>query len=281
MIDECEPRSDASLPAATPIAKTARRGKRMANRLGWYAVHALDEQRITAGLSGEARGLRELLKIAMWPHTQHGKLSMPLRWWLHETGFSKAAFQERALEVQESGLLTMSDDGKSVTVELHGFAERAIADREAARKAFGRDADKSGQDSDKSGQPTDKSGPTVRNGTERKEETALSPSGTEGAVFEHYLSLGHRAAWTTKRRRLIRARLDEKFTEDELKRSLDGFHASPFHRGENDRKTVYLDLELLFRDAKHVEEGLELANGPPTKAREQTLAEFRAGKEYL
>jgi hypothetical protein len=42
-----------------------------------------------------------------------------------------------------------------------------------------------------------------------------------------------------------------------------GWRMSPHHRGENERATVYNDLELLLRDAKHIEQFRDLhRNGP-------------------
>ncbi len=52
------------------------------------------------------------------------------------------------------------------------------------------------------------------------------------------------------------------FTEAELCRSIDGYQRSPHHCGQNDKRTRYDDIEIFLRDAKHIEAGLELANGP-------------------
>ena len=56
----------------------------------------------------------------------------------------------------------------------------------------------------------------------------------------------------------IRDRLRDGYTVAQLCRAIDGIHASPFHNGENDRGKSYVSLELCLRDAKHVEQFLEL-----------------------
>ncbi len=66
-----------------------------------------------------------------------------------------------------------------------------------------------------------------------------------------------------KRRRLIQARLKD-FSEEDLCRSLDGYARSPWHHGENERRTKYLKLTLWFRDSDHVEAGIAMSAGPPT-----------------
>lgn len=71
-----------------------------------------------------------------------------------------------------------------------------------------------------------------------------------------------RTKLTDKRRRLIRKALADYSLED-LVAAVRGWKHSPHHRGENDRDTVYNDLELLLRDAQHIEKfrDLELAKG--------------------
>ncbi len=71
-----------------------------------------------------------------------------------------------------------------------------------------------------------------------------------------------RALLDEKRKRIIGARLKQ-FPADDLISAVDGWRHSAFHRGENDRHTVYNDLELLLRDAKHVEQFRDARDGPP------------------
>jgi len=86
-------------------------------------------------------------------------------------------------------------------------------------------------------------------------------------VFDHYRKLHPRAFRDpqpgTKEWRLIRDRLKEGTTVEELFLCIDGYHKSPYHTGQNDTKTRYLDLELFVRDGSHVSKGIELASEKP------------------
>lgn len=79
-------------------------------------------------------------------------------------------------------------------------------------------------------------------------------------VFEHWRKATGkvRAILDTKRRDLIDRRLAEGNTVEDLKASIEGYVKSPFHNGENDKRKKYLSLELMLRDAAHIEAGLDL-----------------------
>lgn len=62
-----------------------------------------------------------------------------------------------------------------------------------------------------------------------------------------------RAVLDPKRRSKITNAL-KRFGVDELIDAVRGWRHSPYHCGENDNGTVYNDLDLLLRDAKHVEQ---------------------------
>jgi hypothetical protein len=64
---------------------------------------------------------------------------------------------------------------------------------------------------------------------------------------------------TTGRRRVIRARLAEGYTANQLLKAIEACSASAFHMGENDRKTAYNDLTLIFRSGEKLESFLEMA----------------------
>jgi hypothetical protein len=66
-----------------------------------------------------------------------------------------------------------------------------------------------------------------------------------------------RAVLDDKRRAIIRRALDL-YTAEDLSRAITGYTFSPFHMGENDRNKLWTDIELLLRDAKHIDEGLDL-----------------------
>lgn len=86
-------------------------------------------------------------------------------------------------------------------------------------------------------------------------------------VFAHWQrATDHpRAKLDAKRRTLIARALKDHSAAD-LMRAIDGYAASPWHRGENDRGTKYLGLELILRDAAHIERGHALADEHAPKA---------------
>lgn len=66
-----------------------------------------------------------------------------------------------------------------------------------------------------------------------------------------------RAKLDEKRAAKIRARLRDGYSVQDLKDAVDGCRQSAWHQGRNDRNKVYNDIELICRDAKHVDEFIE------------------------
>lgn len=60
------------------------------------------------------------------------------------------------------------------------------------------------------------------------------------------------ARLTNPRRQLINRRLAD-YGVERLIAAIDGCHLSPWHRGENPQGRKFLDLELILRDAAHIE----------------------------
>lgn len=79
-------------------------------------------------------------------------------------------------------------------------------------------------------------------------------------VFDHWRQVWKKpkAKLDNKRRKAIQLAL-KSYPLDDLRKSISGFKNSPHHRGENDRKTPFDDIELFVRDSKHVEMGLSFA----------------------
>jgi hypothetical protein len=67
-----------------------------------------------------------------------------------------------------------------------------------------------------------------------------------------------RARLDDKRRGLIRRALEVPYTCEELVQAIIGYTFSPFHMGDNDKKKRWDDIELLLRDAQHIDAGLAL-----------------------
>lgn len=83
-------------------------------------------------------------------------------------------------------------------------------------------------------------------------------------VFEHWqVVMDHpKAKLDDKRRAKIKKRLADGYTVRDLCAAVDGCRRSPHHMGENDRGTRYDDIELICRDAPHVDKFIKLANSP-------------------
>ena len=80
-------------------------------------------------------------------------------------------------------------------------------------------------------------------------------------VFEHYVTCwraaigGKRApVYTPKRGALVKNRLAEGFTEDDLLHACEGLFQSKFHLGDNNENKRWVEFDLVMRDAKHVEQ---------------------------
>ncbi len=79
-------------------------------------------------------------------------------------------------------------------------------------------------------------------------------------VFDHWREVWgkQKAKLDNKRRKAIQVAL-KSYPLDDLRKSISGYRNSPHHRGENDRKTPFDDIELFLRDSKHVEVGIGFA----------------------
>ena len=110
-----------------------------------------------------------------------------------------------------------------------------------------------------------------RKGKERMDKTTVESAergpdlGDEiRSVFDYWRErMDHpKAKLDDKRRTKIRLRIQDGYTADDLKAAGDGCTKSPHHMGENDRGSVYDDIELICRDATHVDKFIKLAGQP-------------------
>lgn len=72
-----------------------------------------------------------------------------------------------------------------------------------------------------------------------------------------------RAKLDTKRGGKIRAALKLGYSVVELEHAIQGYKYSPHHMGKNEFGTVYDDIELFLRDAKHIDKGIQLWEARP------------------
>jgi len=79
-------------------------------------------------------------------------------------------------------------------------------------------------------------------------------------VFDHWReTFDHPGAkLDVKREKVIRVAL-KAYSSEQICLALSGFKNSPFHMGENDRKTRYVSLTLLLRDGDQIDAGIALA----------------------
>lgn len=149
--------------------------------------------------------------------------------------------------------------------------ERTASGKDAERKRQERDAKRdvpTCPDASRLSQLSD-SDTNTDSDKEKKVPTEPVPQerdrGAIERVFEHWKAVhGHtKARLDEKRRRVLRAALGN-YSADELCEAISGYLNSPHHMGVNDRGTRYDDIELMLRDAKHVDMGLAFARDPPS-----------------
>lgn len=86
-------------------------------------------------------------------------------------------------------------------------------------------------------------------------------------VFKYWRDvMGHsRAKLDDKRRKAIERSLKKlRFTVEQLMQAIDGCVKTPHNMGDNDRHQRYDDIELILRDASHIERFMRNAINPPT-----------------
>ncbi len=91
-------------------------------------------------------------------------------------------------------------------------------------------------------------------------------------VFDHWRKVWNhpKAQLDAKRRKVIAEAIRIGYSPSDLCDAVSGYRASPHHRGENDRQTTYDSIDLLLRDAKHIDAGLGFTRGPVPQTSELT-----------
>jgi hypothetical protein len=78
----------------------------------------------------------------------------------------------------------------------------------------------------------------------------------------------------------VKARLAEGYTVQQLMEAIDGCHQSPFHCGENEGGKLYQGLELILRDASHVDQFMEIPSGQPVLSEKERRGQ-RAAESWI
>ncbi len=122
----------------------------------------------------------------------------------------------------------------------------------------------------------DKSSPPDRNGMERngKEDNicqvavATSPHDVIQEIFLYWQTiLNHpRAILDLKRKSKISQALKLGYSVGDLRQAIDGCAHTPFNMGQNERNQKYDDIDLIFRDASHIDRFIGNAINPPTES---------------
>jgi hypothetical protein len=83
-------------------------------------------------------------------------------------------------------------------------------------------------------------------------------------VFAHWRQVHrHERAQLDPKRRAVIAKQLAHYTEADLCQAITGYLNSPHHMGDNETGTVYDSLELILRDAKHIDAGIRFHAEPP------------------
>lgn len=94
---------------------------------------------------------------------------------------------------------------------------------------------------------------------------AVTASSEAQSVFDYWKKKRgyQRAKLDAKRLKAINARLKDGYSVEDLCKAIDGIERSPHHMGQNDRRTVYDDIELICRDGPRVDGFIKLASTEP------------------
>lgn len=149
--------------------------------------------------------------------------------------------------------------GWKIINHAHYREKARLMAKDSARTESGRDAER--KRAARSSPPLSPASPLSDKTKQDKKDMSTSST---ALVFDHWKTIFNhpRAVLDVKRRKTIDAALKD-FTVDELKNAITGYRNSKFHMGDNDRRQVYDGIELLLRDAKHIESGIELASKQP------------------
>lgn len=108
---------------------------------------------------------------------------------------------------------------------------------------------------------SDETSPPAPGATDGPEDMFhAEPQDPRQVVFDHWRKvMGHsKAQLDDKRKKLITAALKLGYTGVDLCHAIDGCKSSKWYMGANDRNTVFDGLDLILRDAEHVDKFLAL-----------------------
>lgn len=97
------------------------------------------------------------------------------------------------------------------------------------------------------------------------------------AVFSFWQRTMHheRSVLDPKRSKLIESRIKEGYTVEALCEAIAGCAQSPWHMGDNDRGQRYDGIDLILRDASHIDKFIAINRNPPRPQGKQSQIEAR------
>lgn len=122
-------------------------------------------------------------------------------------------------------------------------------------------------------QLTDDSSPE-RKGKEGKGKEGKGKDNNVELVFEHWRTeMKHpQAKLDDKRRRVIGRALAAGYNVEQLRLAIDGCKRTPWNMGDNPGNTVYDSIELIMRDADHVDRFIRNYHSPPPEQSSRRVA---------
>lgn len=115
------------------------------------------------------------------------------------------------------------------------------------------------------------------NGIEEKRESLAAQARRVFSFWQEHLN-HPRSVFDEKRAKAVTARLKAGYSVDDLMTAIQGCKNTPYNMGQNPEQKVYDDIELICRDAAHVERFMSSSNGSGMP-RSRTLTEqFAAGE---
>lgn len=154
------------------------------------------------------------------------------------------------------------------TVELPDFLEHNgtsaknrsdNARRQAEWRARQKDGESNGDVTLRNGSNAARPDQTRPDHIQKNGHTSAVPTDVQ-QVFDHW-KVEHkhpRSQLDAKRLKVIRVAL-KSYSTEQLCQSISGYKNSPHHMGKNERNTVYDDIEIFLRDAKHIDAGIKFA----------------------
>lgn len=111
-----------------------------------------------------------------------------------------------------------------------------------------------------------------QNENDNQTDLSRSRAAQVRCVFEFWQEhLNHpKSALDSKRERVITQRLKDGYSVDDLKTAIRGLRLTPYNMGQNDRRQVYDDIELICRDAAHVDRFIQTAKQSESRPQAKT-----------